>query len=161
MTSRTLLQGAALVFGLACVAPVAQAQQIRLTISGLPLTKVNTPPQDFLDSAAVYGTMSFEVDVRSNGPQKSTTVSVRCATPCPATGALVLSRVEWQLDGAGAWTPLTTAYVPVATRLAQRNVLNDPWTGNITWRYRLGWEDSPPSPTSRFNLQFQLTVAAP
>jgi len=158
---RTLLWGALLGCCLAFSAVPGAAQQIRLTISGLPLSKTSTPPSDFDAGAAAWGSTSFEVDVRSNGPQKVTTVSVRCATPCPATGGLSLSRVQWRRADLGTWNTLTTAYAIVETRNAQRNVLNDPWTNSIFWRYQLDWVLTPPAAASRFNLQFQLTVSSP
>lgn len=138
-----------------------EGQQIRLTIAGLPLTKPSTPVTDFDAGSAIYGAMSFEVDVRSNGPQKVTTVSVRCATPCPATGTLSLARVQFLSNTDSDWRQLTTSYQAVQSRNATRNVLNDPWSGTITWRYLLDWVATPPTAASRFNLQFQLTVAAP
>lgn len=158
---RTLVLGAALGFCLASAAAPAAAQQIRLTISGLALTKTTTPPSDFDAGSAAWGSMSFLVDVRTNGPEKVTTVSVRCATPCPATGTLSLSRVQWRRADLGTWNTLTTSYVDVESRNARRNVLNDPWSNSIYWRYLLDWVATPPAGPSRFNLQFQLTVSAP
>lgn len=160
-----LLRGVALSLLMMVFATSVAAQRVQLTISGLPLTTPTTSPNDFDAGSVALGSTGFSVEVvNNNNTRRRTTVSVRCALPCPATGSLDLSRVQWRRADLGSWNSLTTSFTApsvVEFRNIQNGVENDPWSNSIFWRYLLDWVLTPPAAASRFNLEFQLTVAAP
>ncbi|HRN52304.1 MAG TPA: hypothetical protein PK788_02350 [Gemmatimonadaceae bacterium] len=143
----------------------AQFNFTQMSISGFPLTQTGTSVADFDAGAITLGTTTFTVDLTLNifigFSPRVTTVRVRCATPCPASGSAAASRLEWRRINLATWNVLTTSFVDVETRTASYNGSNDPWSNSIAWRYRLGYTDTPASTATQFNIQFQLQVTAP
>lgn len=161
---------ACLALALACGAVATlEAQGNRrtnLTVTGLPLSVATTTTADFDALAVAIGSLSFTVDLTTNSggggfSPRSTTVFVRCGTPCPALGTLPVGALEWRRSDLGTWNPLTTAFVAIENRTATFGGTNDPWSNTVFWRYALAWASTPPTLATAFYLQFQLTVAAP
>lgn len=141
-------------------------RRTNLTVTGLPLSVATTTTADFDALSVAIGSFSFTVDLTTNSggagfSPRSTTVQVRCGTPCPATGTLAVESLQWRRSDLGTWNPLTTAYVTVENRTATFGGANDPWSNTVFWRYALSWTAHPPTAATAFYLQFQLTVAAP
>ncbi len=137
-----------------------------LTVTGLPLSVATTTTADFDAGSVSLGSMSFVVDLRTNVggggfSPRVTTVQVRCGAPCPTSGTLTVGALQWRRSDLGVWNALTTAFVTVETRTAAFNGVNDPWGNSIFWRYALTWTGTPPTAATAFQLEFQLTVAAP
>jgi hypothetical protein len=134
-----------------------------LYITGLPLTVTSTTAAEFEAGAVQIGTMTFTVDLTANRPRfspRSTTVEVRCAV-CPASGTSDPAGLQWRRGDLGTWNPLTTTFAFVEQRLAFWRGANDPWSNTISFRYVLDWATSAPAVATQFQLEFQLTVAAP
>lgn len=134
-----------------------------LNISGLPLTVTSTSAADFEAGAVQIGTMTFTVDLTANNPNFSprlTTVEVRCAV-CPAAGTIATAGLQWRRGDLGTWNPLTATFAFVEQRLAFWQGANHPWSNTISFRYALDWVTSAPAAATEFQLEFQLTVAAP
>lgn len=164
---RSALRKFALAVGaLALLTASADAQGGRRTflyITGLPLTVTSTTAAEFEAGAVQIGTMTFTVDLTANNPNfspRSTTVEVRCAV-CPAAGTIAPAGLQWRRGDLGSWNPLTTGFAFVEQRLAFWRGANDPWSNTISFRYALDWATSAPSAATEFQLEFQLTVAAP
>ena len=142
------------------------SRRTNLTVTGLPLSVATTTTADFDALSVAIGSFSFTVDLTTNSggagfSPRSTTVQVRCGTPCPASGTLAVGSLQWRRSDLGTWNPLTTAYVTVENRTATFGGANDPWSNTVFWRYALSWTGNPPTAATAFYLQFQLTVAAP
>lgn len=145
----------------------AQGQRItRLDVAGFPLAVTSTLPTDFDAGFIALGLTTIAVDLTRNQggggfSPRVTTVNVRCATPCPASGTLPAGTLQWSRADLGAWNALTTTYALVESRTAAFNGDNDPWSNSIAWRYVLTWEGTPPAPDTQFFIQFELVVTAP
>lgn len=159
---------------LLCLAVPARAQggpppgvgrRTALTVTGLPVTVSNISASDFEAGSRVLGSLTFTVDATSNNPAFSprlTTVNVRCFAPCPTTGTLAATGLQWRRGDLAAWNALTTTQTLVETRTVTFGGTNDPWTNSIQFRYLLDWATTAPTtaPTT-FQVEVQLTVAAP
>lgn len=151
------------------IPPLAEAQGNRrtnLTTTGFPIGATTTTPVDYDAEFVSIGSTSFTVDLRTNAggggfSPRETTVRVRCGTPCPASGTLAVSGLEWRRADLGAWNPLTTAFADVEERVATFNGANDPWSNSLFWRYALTWTGTPPTAQTQFYIEFQLQVLAP
>lgn len=165
---RRLVHAAVLiVLATSMAAPAFAQARTRLAVTGPPYTVTTTTADNFVAGFVPFGSVSFTVDLRTNGgggfSPRRTTVSVRCATPCPTSGTLPASGVQWRRgdNTLGAWTTLSTVYAQVEQRIATWQGTNDPWTNTIDLRYALSWTGTPPTAATTYRLQFLLTVAAP
>jgi hypothetical protein len=149
------------------VGRAARAQGLsftRLEISGFPLTSTSTSPANFDAGAVIIGTTSFTVDLTFNlfgFSPRITSVRVNCALPCPATGTLPVSGMQWRRADLAGWNTLTTTPTLIETRTAFFNGANDPWGNSLQWRYLLSWTGRPPAAASTFHIRFELVVTAP
>lgn len=152
---------------LATLAAAAGAQGGRRTflyVNGLPLTVTGTTAAHFDAGFVSLGALTFTVDLTANTPNFSprrTRVAIRCTAPCPATGTLPAGALQWRRGDLGTWTGLTTAFAFVEERLSYWNGANDPWSNTVEFRYLLSWTGTPPTPTTQFRVELQLTVTAP
>lgn len=163
-----LLAGAAACALLLCAAARPAHAQIgrrtQLTVTGLPFTVTQTTPADFDAGFVILGTLTFTVDATSNFPSFSprlTTVNVRCFAPCPSSGTLSATRVQWRRGDLGTWNNLTTTLSPVEARTVTPGGANDPWTNTIQFRYTLAWASVPPTAATQFRVELELVVTAP
>lgn len=158
-------------FVAALAAPSAlSAQGLRwttLNVTGFPLSQLQTSVTDYDAGFVSLGVSTFTVDLLLNfgsggfSPRR-TTVNVRCASPCPASGPLSVTGLQWRRATGGAFVPLTTSYALVESRVATYNGANDPWSNDILWRYALNWATTAPTAVNTvFNIEFQLVVTAP
>jgi hypothetical protein len=151
---------------LALLAVPGEAQGGRRTflyVTGLPLTVTSTTAADFEAGAVQLGALTFTVDLTANNPAfspRSTTVELRCFA-CPAVGTLDPAGLEWRRGDLGTWTPITATFAFVEQRIAFWNGADDPWSNTIHFRYLLDWATSLAGPAAEFQLELQLTVAAP
>lgn len=164
--SRTALLTVALLAGacLGATPTAAQGRRTALTVSGLPFTVTQTTPADFDAGFVILGTVTFTVASTSNRPAfspRATTVRLRCFAPCPSTGTLNASRLQWRRGDLGTWNDLTTTLAPVETRNLVVGGANDPWSNTIQFRYTLAWASVPPTAATQFRLELELVVAAP
>ncbi len=147
----------------------AEAQGNRrtnLTTTGFPVTATTTTPVDYDAGFVAIGSTGFTVDLRTNTggggfSPRVTTVRVRCGSPCPASGTLPVSGLEWRRADLGVWIPLTTAFAEVEARTATFNGTNDPWSNSIFWRYALTWAGTPPTAETQYYIEWELQVTAP
>jgi hypothetical protein len=150
-------------------ADAAHAQGNRrtvMTITGFPLTTTGTTVLDFDAGSVAVGSTNFDVNLTTNTggggfSPRVTTVRVRCNTPCPNSGTLPLTGLQWRRSDLGVWNTLTTAFVTVETRTATFSGLNDPWANSLFWRYVLTYVGTPPTAATAYRVQFQLQVTAP
>lgn len=154
-------------FGFVPVLAEAQGnRRTNLTTTGFPIGATTTTPVDFDAGFVSIGSTGFTIDLRTNAggggfSPRVTTVRVRCGSPCPASGTLPVSGLEWRRADLGVWNPLTTAFVEVETRTATFNGTNDPWSNSVFWRYALTWTGTPPTAQTQYFLEFELQVTAP
>ena len=151
-----------LLAGLATPATVL-AQTTTLSVAGFPLLFPTPTGADFVAGFIQSGTgTTFTVNATLGVlTQRTTIVSVRCGTPCPATGTKPLASLQWSRQDLGTWQTLTTTDAFVEQRVVFRNALNDPWSNTLNWRFLLDWTGDPPSANTRFNIRFTLTVTVP
>jgi hypothetical protein len=141
----------------------AQARTI-LTVSGWPLAVSSTSASEFEAGAVALGSTAFAIDLVATNPplvNRSTTVEVQCVPACPRSGTLPLVGLQWRRDDQATWTPLTTAYAIIESRVATFDGANDVWSRTMYWRYALTWAGNPPMAVSEFRIRFRLTVAPP
>jgi len=141
----------------------AHAQKTQLTVSGYPIAFPSPTAADYTAGFITStGSLLFTVDATSgNSLQRTTSVSIRCAAPCPATGTKPLNTLQWQRPG-GPWTTLTTTNALVESRAVLRGLVNDPWSNTIDFRFTLGWTTDPPSASANtYNIILTLTVTVP
>lgn len=143
----------------------AQFYFTSMSISGFPLTNTGPALLDFEAGSVALGATDFTVNLILNFfgsfSPRVTSVAVRCATPCPASGAASVSRLQWRRSDLAGWNVLTTSFVNIETRTATFNGTNDPWSNTLFWRYLLSYTGTPPTAATQFNIEFQLTVTAP
>lgn len=166
--TRSALCAVALMLGsTVCLPADAHAQGGRRTflyITGFPFTVTGTTPADFDAGSVTLGTITFQVDATANTPAfspRATTVSVRCFAPCPSTGTLAATGLQWRRGDLGTWNPLTTAFSLVELRNLVPDGVNDPWSNTIQFRRTLAWATTPPTPATQYRIELQLVVAAP
>jgi len=147
------------------LAPAAlSAQRVNLNVTGFPIAFPTPTGADFAAGYIESSTVTtFTVDAQTGPPSllRTVTVSVRCRTPCPATGSKAAGTLQWRRADQATWHTLTTANSPIESRPMQRNTLNDPWSNSIVWRFLLDWQTDAPGPASRFDIVFTLTVTSP
>jgi hypothetical protein len=142
------------------------AQKTTITVSGYVVSIAPTGA-DFQNTFSTPAPTSFTVDATTGPPilQRTTTVSIRCAVPCPASGTKALSHLKWSRADLGVWNTLTTTNVPVETRVVVRNSTNDPWSNQILWRFDLDWTTDPGAGplgvVTTFNIIYTLNVTVP
>lgn len=149
---------------------LAEGQGRRLTelaVAGFPLAITETTVADYDAGAVALGSTTFTVDLTRNAggggfSPRQTTVNVRCASPCPTSGTLDGSALQWRLLSSGSFVPLTTAFALVESRVAAFNGANDPWSNSIVWQYALDWATATPTAVDAvFTIEFELVVTAP
>lgn len=153
----------------ALLASDASAQgnrRTRMTITGHPLTVASTTVNDFDAGSVAAGSTQVTVDLTTNSgaggfSPRVTTVRVRCNTPCPNSGTLAVSGLQWRRSDLAVWNALTTSFVTVEQRTATYNGSNDPWSRTVFWRYALSYTGTPPTAATSFRVQYQLQVTAP
>ena len=151
-----------LLIGLATPAPVL-AQSTTLTVVGFPLA-FPTPTGAHFVAGFIQSATSTTFTVNATLgvlTQRTTIVSVRCGTPCPAAGTKSLASLQWSRQDLGTWQSLTTTDAFVEQRVVFINGLNDPWSNTLNWRFLLDWTGDPPAANTRFNIRFTLTVTVP
>ncbi len=154
--------------GLSCAflaaRPAAAQRNTVLAVTGLPLQVTTTTANDFDANAVILGTFAFTVNLTSNSPSftpRQTTVQVRCESPCPNTGTLQETSLQWRRIDLGTWNTLTTGYSTIEVRDAVYNGTNDPWGNSVQWRYNISWTGTPPTALTRWRIRLRLQVAAP
>lgn len=142
--------------------------QTTLDVVGFPLT-FNTPTAvDFAAGFIMSSTpITFTVDAQTGTTaQRTATVSIRCAAPCPAQGTKSGSSLHWRRADLGNWNTLTTVDALVESRLMFRGLpppgSNDPWSNSLYFQFLLDWMADVASATpNRFDVIMTLTVTAP
>lgn len=144
------------------------AQRTNLTVTGVPLTFPTPTGADFeagqITSASGI-TFTVAAQTGTTG-QRTTTVSIRCAAPCPTTGTKPMSDLKWRRADLGTWVALSTTDAVVESRPMFRNqplpASNDPWSNTIFFQFALGWLTDPPSATQNsYGIILTLTVTVP
>ena len=142
----------------------ADAQKTNLTVTGFPVAFPVPSGTDFAAlSITSASSITFSVATVSGKGQRTTTVSIRCGTPCPTTGTKSVSSLQWRRsDVANGWTTLTTSDAAVETRVVQTGTTNDPWSNSLFFRFNLSWTGDAPSATANsYNIIMTLTVTVP
>ena len=164
------LHAAPFLIGLLVGAPlsglVAQANiRSSETLSSTTIIFPTVTEADY-DAGAVSASAPITVtfDARKNGgnqpnDQRTATISVR-ATSATLGGTKPIGDLQWQLNGVGGWTSLTTSNITVDSKPYIYNALNDPWTATVYFRTVLSWANDPPASYAA-TLQFTLTVTTP
>jgi hypothetical protein len=160
---RTLLLAAGLAAAVGWPAP-ASGQQTRLTVTGFPIVFSQPTADDFdAGSIASGNPITFTIDARTGGTtQRTTTVSIRCASPCPAQGNKPVNTLQWRRADLATWSALTTTDASIEARLVFRNGTNDPWSNSVFFRFLLDWVGDPGSGAlQQYNIIMTLTVTLP
>jgi hypothetical protein len=142
----------------------AQAQRTRLFVTGFPVSFPTPTGADFANGFIVSATATtFSVDAQTGTrSQRTATVSIRCALPCPTNGGpKPLATLKWRRADLSTWNTLTTSDVQVEQRAMVRQGQNDPWSNQIFWRFDLDWGADQPGSATAFNVVFTLTVTVP
>lgn len=147
---------------------VLHAQRTLLEVTGFP---VNFPAPTGADFAAGViqsaAPISFTVTPKTGTTsQRTTTVSIRCAVPCPMTGTKSVSTLSWRRADLGVWNVLTTTDAIVESRPVfykqPAPASNDPWSNSIYFQFTLDWLTDPPSATQNsYSIIMTLTVTVP
>jgi hypothetical protein len=153
-------------FGLTCLSVPAQAQRTIFTVSGFPVTFASpTAAELTAGSITSANAITFTVNAQTGtSTQRTTTVSIRCDAPCPATGTKSMATLRWRRADQAAWNTLTTSDVVIESRPVFRNLplplSNDPWSNSLYWQFLVDWTNDTPG-TSTFNIVMTLTVTTP
>src|SRR5688572_12689671 len=144
------------------------AQRTRMTVSGFPVNFPTPLGADFdagfIDSATG---ITFTVDAQSGtNTQRTTTIMIRCAAPCPTTGTKPVGDLKWRRADLGTWNTLTTTNTLVESRPVFRNqplpASNDPWSNTLYFQFALSWVGDPPAATpNAYNIIMTLIVTVP
>ncbi len=148
---------------MAIVAVPAHAQRMALTVTGFPVV-FPTPTAADLDAGFINSATAstFTVQVLSGNPTRVTTVSIRCQTPCPASGTKPVSALQWRRADQSGWNTLTTSDVVIESRTVQPPrgpAGNNPWSNSLYWQMMTGWTTDPPG-THVYNIVVTLTVTS-
>ena len=144
------------------------AQRTRMTVSGFPVNFPSPAGTDF-DAGFINSAtgITFTVDAQTGtNTQRTTTVMIRCAAPCPTTGTKPVSGLKWRRADLGTWNTLSTADALVESRPVFRNqplpASNDPWSNTLYFQFALSWVGDPPSATpNSYNIIMTLIVTVP
>lgn len=146
---------------------VVHAQRTNLSVTGFPVNFAAPTGADFdagfIESASA---ITFTVDAQTGTTgARTTTVSIRCAVPCPTTGSKSVSTLSWRRAD-GTWNVLSTTDAAVETRVVYHKQplpdSNDPWSNSIYFRFALGWLTDPPNATAnQYSIIITLTVTVP
>jgi hypothetical protein len=146
----------------------AAAQRTRMTVNGFPIN-FPSPTGDDFDAGFIQSTtgITFTVDAQTGtNTQRTTSVMIRCASPCPTTGTKPVSELMWRRADLGTWNTLTTTDALVESRPVFRNqpapASNDPWTNTLYFQFALNWLGDPPAATpNSYNIIMTLIVTVP
>lgn len=146
----------------------AHAQRTQLTVTGFPVTFAAPTGADFetgeiVSAAAITFTVNAQTGVTT---QRTTTVSMRCAAPCPTTGTKSMGQLYWRRADLTTWNAMSTTDAVIESRPVFRNqplpASNDPWSNSIFFKFTLDWLSDPPSATQNsYNIIITLTVTVP
>ena len=152
----------AIVLIAACALPsTASAQSTLLAVTGFPVTFAAPTAAELTAGVISSATpVTFTVDART-GTSRTTTVSIRCAAPCPAAGSKPMATLQWRRADQGTWYPLSTTDAVVETRQQIRRGLNDPWSNSVYFQFTLDWLSDPAGPANNYNIIMTLTVTVP
>lgn len=146
----------------------AQSVQTTFDVVGFPLTFSTPGAGDFTAGFIVSETpITYTVDaLTGTTAQRTTTVSIRCAAPCPAQGTKSANTLQWRRADLGTWNTLTTVSADIESRLVYRGSpppgSNDPWSNSLYFQFLLDWTADPASATpNRFDVIMTLTVTVP
>src|SRR5690554_1431766 len=95
--------GCVLMLAVLLASPV-QAQRATLTVTGFPVT-FGPPTIADLDAGILTSNSAttFTVQMQTVGATRTTTVSIRCQTPCPASGTKPPAGLQWRRADSGTW----------------------------------------------------------
>jgi hypothetical protein len=166
LSSRVLSLGLALWLGASSTLAAQGNRRTQLDVTGFPLTVTSTSANDFDAGSVALGSIGFQVDLTTNSggggfSPRGTSVAIRCAPACPASGSLASGGLQWRRADLAAWNTLTTTFQEIEYRVAAFNGANDPWSNSVFFRYLLTWTGNPPTAATQFRIQLQLTVTAP
>jgi hypothetical protein len=155
-----------LLIALSCTSAPAHAQRTIFTVSGFPVTfPAPTASELTAGSITSANAITFTVNAQTgNSTQRTTTVSIRCQTPCPQTGTKTMATLRWRRADQAVWNTLTTSDVVIESRPVFRNqplpASNDPWSNSLYWQFLVDWMNDTPD-TSTFNIVMTWTVTVP
>ncbi len=161
---RVLAEGLLLaVVLLALTACVAEAQRLRLTITGgAPITFPTVTDAHYIAGSVQATTpLGFSMQLRfgNAGALRTGILSIRAASGVMG-GSKPIGDMQWRRSDLGAWNSLTTSNVTVESRTMRRNpAINNPWTNSLVFRTLLSWaNDGPASYAPTIILTATLTT---
>src|SRR5688500_10361068 len=92
---------------------------------------------DFVNGSIARTPTTFQVEA-IGGPvfsPRSPSTAIRCALPCPTSGAKAMASLQWRRGDLGTWNPITTSDVLVEQRLMVMDLFNAPWTNTVLFRF--------------------------
>jgi len=143
-----LRRGTAIVVSL--IAPaVLSAQSTDFMLSTAPITFPTPTLANFSSwPASATGPVTdsvalpFSVVRAGNTTVRETSVLIRCTS---VAGGKACSDIEWRNGPTGPWRALSQSDAVVEVRTVIPGQLNDPWSGTLWLRVRIGWNDPAPS----------------
>ena len=134
---------------LAVTACIAEAQRLRLTITGGAPIAFPTVTDAHYIAGSVQATtplgFSMQLTGGNAGALRTGIVSIRAASAVMG-GSKPIGDMQWRRSDLGAWNSLTTSNVTVESRTMRRNpAINNPWTNSVVFRTLLAWANDPPA----------------
>lgn len=99
----------------------------------------------------------FTVSALQQSTLRTTTVLIRCLA---VAGPKQCTDIEWRFGSNGPWRALTQTDAEVESRTVIPFIFNDPWSGTLWLRVRIGWTDPAPSLVTS-NIAMTLSVYRP
>jgi len=153
------ITSAAISLALALFASPLAAQKTMLALSNGTVTFPAPTATDYINGFVDAPTgVTFTIN-STNGPQRTTTVSIR-STSANLGGGKVIGDLQWRRSDLATWNSVTLTDAQLEQRVVVNKGLNDPWSNTIFFRMILNWTTDPPA-TYSANYQITLSQTVP
>jgi hypothetical protein len=152
------ITSAAVSLALVLLASPLAAQKTSLSLASATVTFPAPTAADFINGYVDAPTgMTFTIN-STNGPQRTTTVSIRSIS-ANLGGGKAIADLEWRRSDLATWNSITLTDAQVEQRVVVNKGLNDPWSNTIFFRMVLNWTtDAPATYSGTYQITLSQTV---
>jgi hypothetical protein len=152
------ITGAAVSLALVLFASPLAAQKTSLALASATVTFPAPTAADFINGYVDAPTgMTFTIN-STNGPQRTTTVSIRSIS-ANLGGGKVIADLEWRRSDLAIWNSITLTDAQIEQRVVVNKGLNDPWSNTVFFRMVLHWTtDAPATYSGTYQITLSQTV---
>jgi hypothetical protein len=134
------------------------AQKTSLALTSGAVTFPAPTAADYINGYVDAPTgMTFTIN-STNGPQRTTTVSIRSIS-ANLGGGKVIADLQWRRSDLATWNSIALTDAQVEQRVVVNKGLNDPWSNTVFFRMLLNWTtDAPATYSGTYQITLSQTV---